>query len=111
MENTSQDQIQVQTNKLIGRNILRRRKAKGWTQEQLGEMVGIKYHAVDSIERGMATTVNRLILFAKALGCEPVDLMSPVPAPLLKIFVDNKEIEISDPEVEYEIRQLLSIVE
>ncbi|MBQ2761867.1 MAG: helix-turn-helix transcriptional regulator [Mailhella sp.] len=59
----------------VGANIAAYRKLKGWTQAQLGEILGIGTDSLCRIERGtMAPRFQRLEDIAKALGCSVSDL-------------------------------------
>ena len=59
----------------VGANIAAYRKLKGWTQAQLGEILGIGTDSLCRIERGtMAPRFQRLEDIADALGCTVSDL-------------------------------------
>ena len=59
----------------VGANIAAYRKLKGWTQAQLGEILGIGTDSLCRIERGtMAPRFQRLEDIAEALGCTVSDL-------------------------------------
>lgn len=59
----------------VGANIAAHRKLKGWTQAQLGEILGIGTDSLCRIERGtMAPRFQRLEDIAEALGCSVADL-------------------------------------
>lgn len=62
---------------VIGDKIKQLRKEKGWTQEQLGEMVGVKKAAINKYETGNVKNLKRNTIagLAKALGVSPVWLM------------------------------------
>jgi transcriptional regulator with XRE-family HTH domain len=55
---------------------LAKRKEKGWSQEQLGEMAEISRNYVSQIERGEAESISIKIInkLAIALGVSPSDL-------------------------------------
>jgi transcriptional regulator with XRE-family HTH domain len=40
---------------LVARNLLRLRQAKGWTQEELADRVGLSVRYVGQVERGQAS--------------------------------------------------------
>lgn len=62
---------------IIGEKIKRLRKEKGWTQEQLGELVGVKKAAINKYEVGNVKNLKRSTIagLAKAFGVSPVWLM------------------------------------
>jgi transcriptional regulator with XRE-family HTH domain len=62
--------------KELGRQVLAKRKEKGWSQEQLGEMAEISRNYVSQIERGEAESISIKIInkLAIALGVSPSDL-------------------------------------
>jgi transcriptional regulator with XRE-family HTH domain len=61
----------------FGANVRHHRRAKGWTQDQLGERVGVTLETIGKIERGVVPpsfdTAERI---AKALGVAPLALFS-----------------------------------
>ena len=62
----------------IGANVRRLRKAKGLTQEKLGELAGFHRTYVSQIECCVTNiSVDRLERLAQILGVEAIDLMQP----------------------------------
>lgn len=60
---------------LVGKNIARRRKELGLTQEVLAERVGVGQQSLSRIEQGhMAPKFERLQMFADALEWSVMDL-------------------------------------
>jgi len=60
---------------LLGRRIRIIRKAKGWTQEQLGSKADISYKFIGEIERGQQNpSFDTLVKIADALEIELFDL-------------------------------------
>lgn len=60
---------------LLGRRIRDIRKAKGWTQEELGSKADVSYKFVGEIERGQQNpSFDTLAKIADALGVELIDL-------------------------------------
>ena len=60
---------------LLGKNIRRRRKQIGLTQEQLAEMLGVGHQALSRIEQGkMAPKMDRLPCLARSLQCTVSEL-------------------------------------
>lgn len=61
----------------FGANVRHHRKAKGWTQDQLAERVGVTIETIGKVERGAVPpsfdTAERI---AKALGISPLALFS-----------------------------------
>lgn len=52
---------------LIGNRIRKYRRQKGWSQEQLGELVGFSQSKISKIENGDWDSLSDLRLIAKAL--------------------------------------------
>lgn len=60
----------------IAQNILRKRKERGFSQEELADLCGLHRTYIGAIERGERNlTVNTLAKVANALGCSAVDLL------------------------------------
>lgn len=60
----------------LGARIRAKRTAKGWSQAQLAEAVGVGANYVGILERGVKLpTLDTLIKLAKALGCSPAELL------------------------------------
>ncbi len=60
---------------LLGRRIRAIRKAKGWTQEELGSKADVSYKFVGEIERGQQNpSFDTLVKIADALEVELFDL-------------------------------------
>lgn len=53
---------------MIGERVRKYRRQKGWSQEQLGAMVGFSYSKISKIENGDWDSLRDLRLIAKALG-------------------------------------------
>ena len=76
----------------IARNIKKRREELGYTQEELGRLVGKKRNTIASIEaciEGKAIKCNLFPLselpkYVKALKCNPEELLSPLFEPYIK---------------------------
>ena len=57
----------------------RRRELLGWSQDRLGRSAGIDRQSVNRAERGATgPSVDRVYAYARALGCEPGDLLPPI---------------------------------
>ena len=92
--------------KELGRQVLAKRKEKGWSQEKLGEMAEISRNYVSQIERGEAESISIKIInkLAIALGVSPSDLgesSTPstvmIPPPLRELALqDNLSYEVID---------------
>ena len=92
--------------KELGRQVLAKRKEKGWSQEQLGEMAEISRNYVSQIERGEAESISIKIInkLAIALGVSPSELgesSTPstvmIPPPLRELALqDNLSYEVID---------------
>lgn len=55
------------------------RRQKGWSQEQLGAMVGFSQSKISKIERGDWDSLSDLRLIAKALGVKLKDQIDDEP--------------------------------
>ena len=61
----------------VGENIARLRKAKGWTQAELGERLGVSNQAISKWEKGMTMPdIMLLPLLADIFGCHIDELFS-----------------------------------
>lgn len=62
-------------NKNFGKHIQKLRESKGYSQEQLAELVGVEYQTISRIETGRYfTSFDKLHKIAKALGLTIKDL-------------------------------------
>lgn len=60
---------------VIGENVRALRKARGWTQEELGEQADMSYKALGEIERGEVNpSLNSLLKIANALQIQISEL-------------------------------------
>lgn len=64
------------------------RRAKGLTQEALGEIIGVKKSAINKYETGRVVNIKRSNLqrLADALGVRPVDLLDDDPSPVRPVY-------------------------
>lgn len=64
----------------LGRQVFARRKEKGWSQEELGELAGISRNYVSLIERGEADSVSMKVIhqLAVAFGVNAAQLTGEV---------------------------------
>ena len=65
---------------LIGGRVRKYRRLKGWSQEQLGVMVGFSQSKISKIENGDWDSLSDLRLIARALGGSIEELVKTVPA-------------------------------
>ena len=64
--------------RLLGRNVLRIRKSKNLTQEQLAEMSGFSQQYVSGLEKGQRNpTVVTVYELSLALGVNYIELLKP----------------------------------
>jgi transcriptional regulator with XRE-family HTH domain len=64
--------------KLVGRNLARLRREKGFTQERFAEVSGVTQQYVSDVERGLRNpTIVSIYNLATALGVSHVDLVMP----------------------------------
>jgi transcriptional regulator with XRE-family HTH domain len=62
----------------LGRQIRDLRRARGLTQEKLGERAGLSYKFIGEIERGTGNpTVATLLAISEALGIDVIHLFEP----------------------------------
>ena len=64
----------------IGEKIKNARLAKGYTQEELGKIVGVQKAAIGKYEKGRVVNIKRSVLvkLAKALDISPVELVTDI---------------------------------
>lgn len=64
------------------------RRAKGLTQEALGEIIGVKKSAINKYETGRVVNIKRSNLqrLADALGVRPVDLLDDDSCPVRPVY-------------------------
>jgi transcriptional regulator with XRE-family HTH domain len=68
------------------------RKHRGYTLEQLAEMIGVTHGALSQLERGAINyTQPMLEALAEALACEPADLIMRDPASEIWSIYDTLE--------------------
>ena len=90
--------------KELGRQVLAKRKEKGWSQEQLGKMAEMSRNYVSQIERGEADSISIKIInrLAIALGVSPSDLgESSIPSNVM-IPPSLRELALQD-NLSYEV--------
>lgn len=64
----------------IGEKIKSARLAKGYTQEELGKLIGVQKSAVAKYEKGRVVNIKRSVLakIAQVLDIPPVELVSDI---------------------------------
>lgn len=64
----------------IGDKIKSARLAKGYTQEELGNMIGVQKSAVAKYEKGRVVNIKRSVLakISKVLDIPPIELVSDI---------------------------------
>ena len=64
----------------IGNKIKAARLAKGYTQEELGNLIGVQKSAVAKYEKGRVVNIKRSVLakISKVLDIPPVELVSDI---------------------------------
>lgn len=64
----------------IGEKIKTARLAKGYTQEELGKLIGVQKSAVAKYEKGRVVNIKRSVLakISKVLEIPPVELVSDI---------------------------------
>ena len=62
--------------KRIGFNLLKQRRLKGWTQEQLAEKSGVSRSRISKMENGMENfNIESLFLIAQSLEIDFIELL------------------------------------
>lgn len=80
---------QIALRRLVGENIRSMRKARGWSQEELGERAALSYKFVGEIERGLVNpSMDSLLCLSNALSIE-----------VAKLFLTERLAVLSDKEV------------
>lgn len=70
--------------KLFGENVRQQRQRRGISQEDLAFVAGIDRSYMSRVERGIVRiTLEKVYLIAKALECEPSELLPSVKTPKL----------------------------
>jgi transcriptional regulator with XRE-family HTH domain len=64
---------------LIGERVRKYRRQKGWSQDQLGELVGFSQSKISKIENGDWDSLSDLRLIAKTLGVKLKELIDDEP--------------------------------
>ncbi len=84
---------------LVGENVRTLRKARGWSQEELGEKADLSYKFIGEIERGTVNpSLDSLSGIASALDIE-----------ISKLFLNESHIVISDADL-VSVRSALSVL-
>lgn len=66
---------QIALRQLVGENVRSLRRAKGWSQEELGEKAELSYKFLGEVERGAVNpSLDSLGKIAKALSIEVAEL-------------------------------------
>ena len=74
---------------LVGENIRLLRKARGWSQEELGEQADLSYKFIGEIERGAVNpSLDSLAGIAAALNIE-----------ISKLFLNDSHVVMSDSDL------------
>lgn len=109
----------------IGKKIKNARLAKGYTQEELGNLIGVQKSAVAKYENGRVVNIKRSVLakISKVLDIPPVELVSNVEESpietaheLADIFLDPelmsmiKEYKILDETKKAQVREYVHLL-
>ena len=78
MDNTTNTNNATNTN--IGEKIKAARLKKGYTQEELGKLIGVQKSAVAKYEKGRVVNIKRSVLarISKVLNIPPAELVSDI---------------------------------
>lgn len=72
-------QSEKSVEQIIGKRIQKIRKAKGYTQQQFAEMIGLSTNYLSDIERGKSSArLDKLVAIINALECSADDVFSDV---------------------------------
>ena len=72
----AKDAYKKQIYKIIGKNIQRARKNKGWSQEKFAEKLNVTWSYVSKIESGVLNiSIGKLIDFAKVLKVDLQEIL------------------------------------
>jgi len=84
--------------KQLGRQVLAKRKDKGWSQEKLGQMADISRNYVSQIERGEADSISIKVInkLAIALGASPAELGESSSPSTVMIPLSLRELGLQD---------------
>ena len=109
----------------IGQRIKEYREKRGLTQTQLGHLMGVEKSAVCQVERGHEKnlTIDRLMVFADALGCEVSDLIGITPKDneaiskrndkafemMADVYAENKALKHTIKQLETAIDEICTI--
>ena len=70
--------------RLFGENVTKQRKHRGVSQETLAHVCGIDRSYMSRVERGIVRiTLEKVYIIAKALDCEPSELLPSIKTPHL----------------------------
>jgi transcriptional regulator with XRE-family HTH domain len=95
----------------LGRRIRAIRKAKGWTQEQLGSKADISYKFIGEIERGQQNpSFDTLVKIADALEIELFDLFRFEPDITNRKDIEARMAKIIKGISEDDLRQIFSLL-
>lgn len=92
----------------IGDKIRNARLSKGYTQEELGNMIGVQKSAVAKYEKGRVVNIKRSVLakISKVLDIPPIELVSDIEEKpvetankLADLFLHQFEMKETDAEV------------
>ena len=95
--------------KLIGQRIKRYRKEKGYSQQQLAEIIGLSTNYISDIERGTKfPLLDKFVAIVNALGCTTDDIFADVVESGYKIKESRlsermDQLSIKDREIAYAI--------
>lgn len=103
----------------IGDKIKSARLAKGYTQEELGKLIGVQKSAVAKYEKGRVVNIKRSVLakISKVLEIPPVELVSDIeekPVETANKLADlflGLEIKETDAEVKLMLEEYSSLNE
>ena len=70
---------EITVEQIIGKRIGQLRRAKGYTQQQFAEIIGLSTNYLSDIERGKSSArLDKLVTIINALGCSADDIFCDV---------------------------------
>lgn len=107
-ENPRMAKVRTNFKKGPARHFIREwRKHRGYTQEQLAEALGVTHGTISQLETGKINyTQPMLEALAKALACEPADLIMRDPDSAIWSIMDN--LKAMHPDQQAQIAQIVA---
>jgi transcriptional regulator with XRE-family HTH domain len=96
---------------VVGQRIRKLRRARGFTQQELGEYAGLNYKFLGEIERGIQNpTIQTLYKIANALGTELYEVVRVEEDSKDRQAIESSIVNIMHDLSDEELRQLLTVL-